>query len=303
MSDCLGQQPIEVLRPKELSIPLVVSSPHSGSAYPHSLLRAARLGLAELRGLEDGFVDELFADAPRLGAPLLHARFARAYVDPNREAFELDAEMFDGPLPDYVNATSVKARAGLGTVPSRIGGRSIYRSRLSFGEVQRRIEGAYRPYHDALGSLLDESRVRFGAVLLLDGHSMPNQPPTGNGGGRGEPVDVALGDRYGRTCAPGVVDCAERFLRAEGLRVARNRPYAGGFITAHYGRPECGVHALQIEIRRGLYMDERAHRPSSRMAEVAAILRGLMRTLGDFVEGHLLPPVRRPSAPACPPGA
>ena len=153
MNDGLGQ-PIELLRPKEPAIPLVVSSPHSGDIYPPSLLRAARLGLAELRGLEDGFVDELFADAPRLGAPLLCARFARAYVDPNREAFELDGEIFEGPLPEYVNATSVKARAGLGTVPSRIGGRSIYRARLSFLEARRRIDCAYRPYHEALRGLL-----------------------------------------------------------------------------------------------------------------------------------------------------
>ena len=300
MDECFGR-PIDVLRPKELLLPLVVSSPHSGSVYPAPLLRAARLRLDELRGLEDGFVDELFASAPDLGAPLLRARFARAYVDANREAFERDAEVVDGPLPDYVNGASVKARAGLGTVPSRIGGRSIYRSPLSLAEVKRRIEGAYRPYHEALGRLLDESRARFGAVLLLDCHSMPNQPP-GNGG-RGEPIDVALGDRYGRTCAPALIDRAERFLGAEGLRVARNRPYAGGFITAHYGRPEAGVHALQIEVRRGLYMDERAHRPSPRIAEVAAVLRGLMRALGDFALDHLRPPVRRPSAPACPPGA
>ncbi len=170
----------------ELGPPFEVLQPETGSVAAGAVVAAQRRDLSaepaqrdpdpvnQLRCLEDGWVDQLFGCATELGAPLLRARFARAYVDPNREAFELDAELFDGPLPAYVNAGSVKARAGLGTIPSRIGGRTIYRARLDFGEAERRIRLAYWPYHQALQSLLLQARHEFGAVLLLDCHSMPS---------------------------------------------------------------------------------------------------------------------------------
>ena len=221
--------PIEVLEPETGLAPLVISSPHSGDIYPPSLLRAVRLEQSQLRCLEDGWVDRLFACAPEVGAPLLRARFARAYVDPNREAFELDAELFDGPLPGHVNAGSAKARAGLGTIPSRIGGKPIYRVRLDFGEAERRVRLAYWPYHQALQSLLRRARQAFGVVLLLDCHSMPGFAANGTSESA---VDFALGDRFGRSCAPAIVERVEALLRRQGFQVARNRPYAGGHITS-----------------------------------------------------------------------
>ena len=218
--------PIEVLHPDSGALPLVISSPHSGQIYPPSMLQELRLPLERLRCLEDGEVDQLFAAAPGIGAPLLRARFARAYVDPNREAFELDPALFDG-LPTHVNANSVRARAGLGTIPSRIGGESIYRWRLGFDEAERRIRLAYRPYHRALQGLIADARAAFGTVLLLDCHSMPNLAPDGASASEGA-IDFALGDRFGRACAPLVIDRAESMLRRHGFRVARNCPYAGG---------------------------------------------------------------------------
>jgi N-formylglutamate amidohydrolase len=284
--------PFEVLRPETGTAPLVLSSPHSGEIYPPSLLKSVRLHPSQLRSLEDGWVDRLFACATELGAPLLRARFARAYVDPNREAYELDAELNDGPLPSHVNAGSVKARAGLGTIPSRVGGKAIYRGRLAFGEVERRIRLAYWPYHQALQGLLAETQDAFGMALLLDCHSMPSFA-AGGGSSQEGLVDFALGDRFGRSCAPGLVERAELLLRARGFRVARNRPYAGGHITARYGRPETGVHALQIEVRRGLFMEERTREPTLAVPQLELVLREL---LSELVRCMLAEPMARPLA-------
>jgi N-formylglutamate amidohydrolase len=288
--------PFEVLQPETGSVPLVLSSPHSGEIYPPSLLSAIRIQFNQLRCLEDAWVDQLFGCAIELGAPLLRARFARAYVDPNREAFELDATLFDGPLPAYVNAGSVKARAGLGTIPSRIGGRTIYRARLDFGEAERRIRLAYWPYHQALQSLLVRARHQFGVVLLLDCHSMPSFAGNGDASHEGS-VDFALGDRFGRSCATAIIERVETILRGRGFRVARNRPYAGGHITARYGQPETGVHALQIEVRRGLFMEERTREPHPAVADLQRVLRELLTDLADFVgEQHALRPAVLASA-------
>ena len=285
--------PIEVLHPDVGALPLVISSPHSGQIYPSSLLSELRVPLDRLRCLEDGEIERLFGAAPGLGAPLLHARFARAYVDPNREAFELDAALFDG-LPHHVNASSPRARAGLGTIPSRIGGEGIYRWRLSFEEAERRVRFAYWPYHRALQGLIRRTHAAFGAVLLLDCHSMPSLAPDGATATEGA-IDFALGDRFGRTCSPLVVDRAEATLRRHGFRVARNRPYAGGYITTCYGRPETNVHALQIEVRRGLFMAEGTRRPQLAMTRLQEVIRELLLGLGWFMAERLVPAPARPA--------
>jgi len=281
--------PIDVLYPKRRTVPLVISSPHSGWIYPPDLLDAVALGPAQLRRLEDGCVDRLFACAAGLGAPVLRARFARAYVDPNREPYELDPALFDGVLPAHVNVGSSKARAGLGTIPSRLGGRAIYRGGLDYAEAERRLRLAYWPYHETLQRLLAEALAKFGRALLLDCHSMPRLSTNGADDG-GAVVDFALGDRYGRSCAPVVVDAAERLLRARGFAVARNRPYAGGHITACYGRPDAGVHALQIEIRRDLYMDEQTLRPHAARDGIEDAIRALLADLAATTTTRLAPP-------------
>ena len=278
--------PVDILQPKTDPVPLVISSPHSGQIYPPSLLESVALGPAHLRRLEDGCVDQLFDGGPNLGAPLLRARFARAYVDTNREAFELDPDLFEVPLPAHVNVASVKARAGLGTIPSRLGGRPVYRSKLSFAEAERRIHLAYWPYHEALQRLLKQAMAAFRGVLLLDCHSMPSVTANGAISADGA-IDIALGDRFGRSCAAAVVARAETVLRRQGLRVARNRPYAGGYITARYGRPDDGVHALQIEVRRDLYMDERSLRPHATFVALKAVIQELLVDLAAFMLAYV----------------
>lgn len=271
---------IDILSPLEQTAPLVFASPHSGRDYPAEFLTEAALDPHTLRRSEDSFVDELFAAAPRWGAPLLRALFPRAYVDPNREPYELDPAMFADPLPDYVNARSPRVAAGLGTIARVVAsGAEIYRRRLRFVEAEARIDALYRPYHAALERLITETQQRFGCCILIDCHSMPSvggPMDTDNGLSR---VDFVLGDCFGSACAGDVVDAVEASLRDAGYRVIRNNPYAGGFTTRHYGRPEKGIHALQIEINRRLYMNEATHTKVARFSRIAEDLEKVMATL------------------------
>ncbi|HEY3911922.1 MAG TPA: N-formylglutamate amidohydrolase [Stellaceae bacterium] len=257
--------------------PLILASPHSGSDYPAEFIAASRLDAVSLRRSEDSFVDELFAAAPRLGAPLLAARFPRAYLDVNREAYELDPAMFSEALPKFVNACSPRVRMGLGTIARIVAnGEEIYAKKLCFAEARRRINTLYHPYHRALRQLVEETAVRFGGYLLLDCHSMPSA--AGSACGR-DGADIVLGDCHGTACAPAILEAARRFLSERGFAVAINAPYAGGFTTDHYGEPQQRHHALQIEINRALYMDERTFRRKPRFGRLAAEMTELIRRL------------------------
>jgi N-formylglutamate deformylase len=239
--------------PARQTLPLVFSSPHSGRRYSADFIASARLDEHTLRRSEDSYVDELFSAAPALGAPLIAANFPRAFCDVNREAWELDPTMFEDALPYWVNTTSARVGAGLGTIARVVAnGEAIYGIRLRFAEAERRVRHYWQPYHAALRALIDETRARFGFCVLVDCHSMP----AGATAGHRPPPDIVVGDAHGASCAPALVQTTEVFLRGRHFLVARNDPYAGGYVTRHYGRPRGGVHALQIELARGLYMDE-----------------------------------------------
>lgn len=276
-------QAFDLLAPASQTAPLVLASPHSGTEYPAEFIGRSRLDLPILRKSEDSFVDELFAGAVERGIPLLRARFPRAFVDPNREPFELDPAMFDGPLPDYVNIASPRVAAGLGTIAKVVAnGEMIYRSKLNFPEICRRIETFYRPYHNALRSLLDQTQRQFGFAMLIDCHSMPSiGGPMETDSGRGR-VDFVLGDCHGRSCARALIDVAESQLSGYGYRVERNSPYSGGFTTQHYGRPKSGIHAMQIEINRALYMDEHRYRRGPHFDHLARELADLVISLAKL---------------------
>jgi len=247
----------EVIAPARQTVPLVFASPHSGSDYPAEFLAASRLDPLALRRSEDSFVDELFSAAPRLGAPLIRALFPRAYVDPNREPFELDQSMFADRLPAYANTRSPRVAVGLGTIARVVAnGADIYRGKLLAAEALQRIRRHYWPYHRSLQNLVEQTRTAFGSCLLIDCHSMPSVGgPMDRDPGRNR-MDFVLGDCHGTACASAVIDAVEGLLRDLGYYVARNAPYSGGFVTRHYGKPKTGTHCLQIEINRGLYMDE-----------------------------------------------
>ena len=272
--------PWDVVEPDARTVPVVFASPHSGRRYPAEFIAASRLDSLTVRRSEDAFVDEIFAAAPEAGAPLLRAHFPRAFVDPNREAFELDPAMFEDALPSYVNTTSPRVAAGLGTIARVVtSGEEIYGAKLRFADAKRRIETYYVSYHQALRGLVEATRERFGACLLVDCHSMPSVGgPMDNDRGRRR-VDFVLGDCHGTACAPLVTDTARQALAEMGYVVTQNAPYAGGFTTRNYGRPYDGVHALQIEINRNLYMDEERITRGPGLAELASRMGRLIEAL------------------------
>ena len=281
VGDDNGRPACTVLRPARQMRPLVLSSPHSGRRYDSRFLAQTRLEVSALRRSEDAHVDALLAALPaRLGVPLIQALFPRTYVDANREPLELDPTMFEAPLPRYVNTASPRVRAGLGTIPRlAANGAAIYGARLSFAEARARLRGCYFPYHRALTELVAETRRRFGYALLIDCHSMPSQAVTQARPGN----DFVLGDRHGAACMPELSDRAEAVLRELGYSVARNRPYAGGFTTHRHGRPDDGVHTLQIEVNRALYLDETRLRPHDGSARLAADLEQLIDALAEVI--------------------
>jgi N-formylglutamate amidohydrolase len=280
---------LDLRQPPRRAIPLVVASPHSGADYSDDFLAASRLDPLTLRRSEDCFVDAIFAAAPDLGAPLLAARFPRAYLDVNREAWELDPAMFSDLLPSFVNARSPRVRMGLGTIARIVAsGEEIYARKLRFAEARVRVETLYNPYHHALRRLVDETAANFGGYLLLDCHSMPSAASTIGGEG----ADIVLGDCYGAACAPRIVEAARVFLAERQFAVGLNAPYAGGFTTGHYGNPRRGCHALQIEINRALYMDERHYRKKPGFERLVAEMTGLVAHLGEIIQEHLAAPLR-----------
>jgi N-formylglutamate deformylase len=216
--------------------------------YPASFARQTKLDPISLRKSEDAFVDELFAPVAELGAPLLAARFPRAFVDANRSPGEIDTAMFDGPVGCWVGPRTPRVAAGLGVIPRIVrDGIDIYTARLPAREAAFRIDNFYRPYHTALAKLVAQAREQFGIAIVVDCHSMPS--PTRS-------TDIVIGDCYGESAAPGLTAEVHHSLAALGFSVARNAPYAGGYTTNLYGKPEAGVHALQIEVSRALYLDE-----------------------------------------------
>ncbi|HEV7368684.1 N-formylglutamate amidohydrolase [Arenibaculum sp.] len=272
----------EILRPAEQSLPLVLASPHSGTRYPPDFLQASRLDDRALRKSEDTYVDEIFAQAPALGAPLLRALFPRAFLDANREAYELDPAMFADRLPPWANTRSPRVAAGLGTIARVVAsGEEIYRAKLDLADAFARIDGFYHPYHAALSALIEDTRRRFGFCILLDCHSMPSSSGPPETGGRLH-VDFVLGDCHGSACSPFLIDAADDYLRGLGYRVNRNAPYAGGFTTRHYGQPKTGRHALQIEINRALYMHEATYERKPHLEALARQMSDLIALLGTL---------------------
>ena len=267
------EPPFDILEPAEWRGPVLFNSPHSGRVYPRAFLIASRLDVNTLRRSEDSFVDDLVMDVVKRGYPLMRAHFPRCFVDVNREPYELDPRMFDGRLPSFANTRSMRVAGGLGTVARVVGdAQEIYDQRLSVDDAMRRIENLYKPYHRALRKLFSRVHRDFGAAMLVDCHSMPSTT-----GGKDERprADVVIGDRYGTSCVAAVSETVESTLRGLGYAVSRNKPYAGGFITEHYGNPSAGLHAIQIEVNRALYMDERRFERSADFGQLSRDLVSL----------------------------
>lgn len=257
----------KVTFPEALRSPVVFASPHSGRDYPTAFLQASMLNARTIRSSEDAYVDRLLEAAPYAGAPLLTATVPRAYVDLNRDATELDPALIEG-LPK--RGLSPRVNSGLGVIPRVVaGGRAIYRSKITQAEAHRRLSEIWHPYHRRLDALMTTAEQTFGEAVLIDVHSMPQEALEGM---RGRTPDIVLGDKFGASCADWITAHVQALFEAEGLRVLRNSPFAGAYITQTYGKPMLRRHALQVEIHRGLYLDEARVEPSDRFAEMKAIM-------------------------------
>ncbi|HUW80399.1 MAG TPA: N-formylglutamate amidohydrolase [Acidocella sp.] len=269
--------PYLLLKPMRQTAAVVLTSPHSGRRYDADFLAASRLDSTAIRRSEDSFVDELFCSAPGLGVPLLAAQFPRAYCDVNREPWELDPAMFVDELPDYVNTASPRVHAGLGTIARIVGtGEPIYAGKLRFAEAKARIQTCWQPFHDTLTALIDETLAVFGTCLVIDCHSMPSFP-----GRHTAKPDIILGDGHGTSCAPAWTDFIRTTFARLGLKVRCNDPYAGGYITRHYGCPREGVQAVQVEIARGLYMNERNFSRNAQFADTQCSMAAFLAAVID----------------------
>src|ERR1700739_3335318 len=279
--------PFEATEPAECRGPVLFNSPHRGRLYPRAFLQASRLDLPTLRRSEDSFVDDLIAGMVGRGHPVMRAHFPRCYVDVNREPYELDPRMFEGRLPSFANTRSMRVAGGLGTVARVVGdAQEIYDQRISVSGALQRIDSLYKPYHRTLRRLFTRLHRDFGAAILVDCHSMPSTT-----GGRDERprADLVIGDRYGTSCVPVVAETIEQTLRGFGYVVNRNKPYAGGFITEHYGNPTTGLHAVQLEINRALYMDERRYERAPSFDKLAEELTDLADRLAEIPLEELRP--------------
>ena len=277
----LGQV-VEIIAPPVWRVPFIFASPHSGRRYPTQFIADAALDLMTLRRSEDAYVDLLVDTVTELGAPLVKALFPRAFVDVNRDEAEIDMALFEGPLEQTKHSRTNRVLAGFGVVPRLAAdGLAIYPGKLPSAELDRRLERCYRPYHRALDKLIAQSLEAFGVAILIDCHSMPSHDlqrrPIRSVGG----IDFVLGDRYGAACASGLTSLCEALLTERGYRTARNAPYAGGFITAKFGQPHRGVHAVQIEINRALYLDEDK---VSRHSGFPALRRSMRGVFSDLVQ-------------------
>lgn len=289
----------EILTPAQWSVPMVFNSPHSGNQLPEAFVTASRLDATQLRTSEDSHVDTLFSGCLDAGAPMIRALLSRSFIDLNREPFEFDARMFRERLPAFINAGSPRVASGLGTIPRTVGdGVQIYQGPLDLAEALARVETVYRPYHRALGALLDQAHDATGMALLIDCHSMPSSAVSHMQMAFGKPVDVVLGDRFGSACGPDISALVERELVMAGLTVSRNKPYSGGFFTENHGRPRYNRHALQIEVNRALYMHEASHEPHAGLSELKDLFRRIAQTLAKWLHQEHLPAHQRHAAAA-----
>jgi N-formylglutamate deformylase len=282
----LYAEPLRIRRPQRQTFPFIFACPHSGRLYPPSFVGTSRLNPLVLRRSEDAYVDELFEAVPAFGCPLLVAQFPRAYVDVNRAASELDDQMFAAALTVDVDAPSARVHAGLGVIPRVVrDGAEIYRGKLDPADAEERLARLYRPYHAALGALVEETFLKFACAVIVDCHSMPSIPAA---------PAIVFGDCYGTSISTALLHHTERAFMASGFSTARNIPYAGGYTTHFYARRDAGIHALQIEVNRALYLDEELVEKNGQFVDVRERITAALRQLLSFDVSVLRP--RRPLA-------
>ena len=271
-----------VIQASSCPVPVLISVPHAGRDYTAALTSQMRDPIWAKLKLEDRLIDQVArAMAAETGAGLLVSHAPRALIDLNRAPDDLDWEMVShGPArPRRAAPASRRSRSGLGLIPRRLAGLGeIWTGKVPFSEIERRIEHVHRPYHQALGLLLEGLRDRWGAALLIDLHSMP--PLAGRFAGEPRP-DFVVGDRFGASCDTALSRHALEYFAREGRPSAHNRPYAGGYVLDRHAQPARGIHCLQIEVCRSLYLDTGMTEASARLPMIARLLAGMARELAS----------------------
>ncbi|MFP7570944.1 N-formylglutamate amidohydrolase [Marivita sp. S2033] len=276
-----------LVEPEANTSRVVFASPHSGRDYCWSFLRHTDLDELAIRSSEDAFVDRLFDCAPQFGAPFIKAGAPRAFIDLNRSAEELDPALIDGVRRQTHNP---RVASGLGVVPRVVAnGRAIYRGKLPLHEAERRIAQYWHPYHAELRRLITRAHTKFGEAILVDCHSMPHEALDGVAKASSRRPQIVLGDRFGASASQTVIDQIEAAFTDAGLVVARNTPFAGAYITQAYGRPSRGQHAVQIEIDRSIYMDERDVRPNANFHNFRKLLRSVVAEIAATGQADQMP--------------
>ena len=266
---------VTVRRPLFWRNGVIFASPHSGSLYPKAFTSRSPLPEQALRRNEDAFIAELYAPVVDLGAPLLAAKFPRCFVDVNRAPDELPYAW-----TQETSGSSPRAEAGLGVVPTMLSETTeIYKKPLSYRAARARLTALYHPYHDALQELITETSLGFGSALLIDCHSMPGFAPMGS-----RRPDIILGDRFGASCHPETIARIEQAFRRQGYNVTRNYPYAGGYVTQHYGQPHAGIEVVQIEINRDLYLNPVTMKKKRSYEALADNLKSI---IAEIIEGQV----------------
>ncbi|MBL4769186.1 MAG: N-formylglutamate amidohydrolase [Rhodobacteraceae bacterium] len=279
------QAAFQLKLPKNRLSSVVFASPHACATYPTTFVRQSILDEHTIRSSEDAFVNDLFAPAPEFGAPLLMAGVPRAFIDMNRNQDELDPALIEGAKRHGHNP---RITSGLGVIPRVVAnGRAIYRGKIPMNEAQRRIKNYWHPYHAALQGLLDEAKADFGHAILIDCHSMPHEAMDGVARAGSPRPEIVLGDRFGAAASAEIVDRVESAFVLAGLTVTRNAPFAGAYVTQAYGRPSRRQHAIQVEIDRSIYMDERHIVPNKNFAEFQTMLRQIIAEIAS-IDGECL---------------
>tara|TARA_B000000609_G_scaffold32864_1_gene22775 strand:- start:1016 stop:1888 length:873 start_codon:yes stop_codon:yes gene_type:complete len=276
----LETKPYRLIEPEALLSGIVIASPHSGRNYLSSVKEQSILDPITLRSSEDAFVDELMDFAPALGIPLICSEIPRAFVDLNRARDELDPAIIEGIKPNRQNPRVI---SGLGVIPRVVAnGKEIYSGKLSKEAAIERLENFWDPYHSKLAELLDRARQQFGYSILIDTHSMPHEAIL-NASSSFRTSQIVLGDRYGATCAPEIINDLIKLISKNGLRASRNIPFSGAYIVQKYGSPGLNRHAIQLEIDRSIYMDERKIQKLEKFHKLKNKLQNIMR---DFSQIH-----------------
>lgn len=267
---------------KEINYPMVLSVPHKGTVFPEEFLGVVNRSIEELRSNEDSFVDELIMEASHKGIPMVSMNIARSFVDVNRDKIEIDPTMFYN-YPNQENAIGGRrCRVGLGVI-HRITARNhnIYDGLLDYNEVLERFANVYDPYHKRLQQLIDKAIKKFGFCMVLDCHSMPSEICTlMQDTSR---IDFCLGTLFEQSCPAEMHDIFKASLEAKGYYAADNCPYSGAYITFNYCQPRKGIYTMQMEINRGLYMNERVYKKNECFSKRCEDISNTITALGNFL--------------------